>query len=74
MVPSPATWAAAAMRQLGREDSITPYWVHAIIVSATWPQACNFGSYACTPVLQAAQVDCDDECCHRDCPLLCRTA
>lgn len=33
-VPSPATWAAAAMRQLGREDSITPYWVHAVIVSA----------------------------------------
>ena len=31
-MPSPATWAAAAMRQLGREDSITPYWVHAIIV------------------------------------------
>ncbi|KAI7845568.1 hypothetical protein COHA_000857 [Chlorella ohadii] len=30
-VPSPATWAAAAMRQLGREDSITPYWVHAVI-------------------------------------------
>lgn len=22
------------MRQLGREDSITPYWVHAVIVSA----------------------------------------
>ena len=30
--PSPATWAAAALRQMGRETSITPYWFHALLV------------------------------------------
>lgn len=28
-MPSAAAWASAAMRQLGRETSCTPYWVHA---------------------------------------------
>ena len=28
--PTPAAWAAAALRQIGREPSFTPYWFHGL--------------------------------------------
>lgn len=33
LVPTPAIWAAAALRQIGRETCCTPYWFHALLVS-----------------------------------------
>ncbi len=30
--PSPATWAAAAVAQIGQETSASPYWFHALQV------------------------------------------
>lgn len=43
--PSADTWAAAALRQIGEETTLTPYWPHAISVSA----ACARAGSACLP-------------------------
>ena len=33
-VPSPEVWARAAARQVGYETSMTPYWVHGVMMAA----------------------------------------
>lgn len=50
--PLPDVWAAAAMRQLGREACITPLWVHALAVSGTTVPQQDKPAEGCRPLLQ----------------------
>lgn len=65
--PPPAAWAAAAVRQIGREVSVSPYWFHALQVggAALWSSAgrgwlwggqpCGLRSALCVPSQQMSR-------------------
>ncbi len=58
--PTPAAWAAAALKQIGRETSFTPYWFHGLQVRPlrSYCMVCLCHRRAVAPALWRCHATC----------------